>query len=442
MMKLSRTVLALGASMFFSHLVAAEDWPQWNGPTRNGDYQETGIISEIPKSGLKQLWRAPVSGAYSGPAVADGRVFVTDYVRESGDVTNNPGGRDSLTGKERVLCLDAKSGKQIWEHSYDRPYKLSYPAGPRVTPQVDQGRVYALGAEGDLLCLNAQNGKIIWQRQLAEEYKTEAPIWGYAAAPLIIGDQLITLAGGEGSVVVSLDKATGKEKWRALTASEIGYAPPTIIEHAGVTQLLVWDADNLNSLNPANGQVYWSEPLKPQYGMSIMAPVKSGDKLFASGIGEVAGMYQLQMPDPGVKKLWEGGDRKSAVYCGNSTPVFSGDYIFGSDCGGGALICVRASDGKRMWETYQPTSGGDRRASHGTAFLSRVGDRYFIFSETGDFIIAKLDEQKYDEVSRFHVIDPTNDCFGRKVVWTYPAYANRCLFVRNDEEIVCYSLAK
>ncbi len=430
------------ALIILSQAAFSDDWPQWNGPARNGDYQESGVISEIPKTGLKLLWRAPVSGAYSGPAVAKGRVFITDYVRESGEVSNNPGGRDSLTGKERVLCFDAQSGKQLWEYAYDRPYKLSYPIGPRVTPLVDGDRVYALGAEGDLLCLNAQMGDVIWKRQLAEEYKTEAPIWGYSAVPLIIGDQLITLAGGKGSVVVALDKATGKEKWRALTAEEIGYAPPTLIEHAGTKQLLVWDSDNLNSLNPANGQVYWSEPLKPQYGMSIMAPVKSGDKLFASAIGEVAGMYQLQSTKPGVKKLWEGGDRKSAVYCGNSTPVFDGEYIYGSDCGGGAMICVRASDGKRMWETYQPTSGGDRRASHGTAFLSRVGDRYFIFSETGDFIIAKLSAEKYDEVSRFHVIDPTNDCFGRKVVWTYPAYANRCLFVRNDNEIACYSLAK
>ncbi|MCA9155394.1 MAG: PQQ-binding-like beta-propeller repeat protein, partial [Planctomycetales bacterium] len=115
----------------------ADDWPQWLGPNRDGRWRETGIVDAFPESGLKTLWRAPVAGGYSGPAVADGRVFVTDFVRESGELKNNPGQRSELQGKERVLCFDAKSGRELWKREYNCPYQISYACGPRATPTVD-----------------------------------------------------------------------------------------------------------------------------------------------------------------------------------------------------------------------------------------------------------------------------------------------------------------
>lgn len=417
-----------------------EDWPQWNGPKRTGEYTEQGILQEIPKNGLKMLWRAKIEGGYSGPAVANGKAYVTDYKKTSGESTNNPGGRDKLTGTERILSFDSSTGQPLWHYDYDRPYEISYASGPRTTPTVNDGMVFALGAEGDLVCLTADKGELVWKRQLKEQYKCDTPMWGYAAAPLVIGDQLIVLAGGDGSLVVSLNKKTGAENWRSLSGKEIGYCPPTLVRAAGVDQLLVWEPKSLHSLNPANGKEYWSSPLAPRYEMSITPPVFSGDLMYVSGIGEVGQMFRLKHDKPGVDVLWK-GDPKNAVYCSNSTPIFDGEYLYGCDCGKGPLICVKASDGTRMWESFQPTSGGEARASHGTAFLTKVRDRYFILSETGDFIIAKLSPSKYEELGRQKVIEPTNDCFGRKVVWSYPAYANRCLFVRNDKELVCYSLA-
>jgi outer membrane protein assembly factor BamB len=419
--------------------VQADDWAQWNGPNRTGEYTESGVIDSIPETGLKQLWTTSVGGGYSGPAVADGRVFVTDYVKESGEITNNPGGRDKLTGQERILCFELESGNLLWEHKYARDYALSYPIGPRVTPTIDDERVYTLGAEGDLLCLNVKSGDILWQRQLRDEYETETPIWGYAAAPLIYDNTLITLAGGEGSIVVALDKMTGNEIWRALSASEIGYCPPTLINAADTEQLIIWDADKLNALNPKTGEVFWQEPLQPRYGMSIAAPIQQGNLLFASAIGNVGKLFELNSSKPGITEVWE-GTPKTAVYCGNSTPVFDGDYIYGSDCGSGEFICVNVSTGEREWATFEPTTGGDRRASHGTAFITKHGDQYFLMSETGDFIIADLSPEKYEELGRFHVLDPTNDCFGRAVNWSYPAYADQSLLIRNDNELVRYSL--
>jgi outer membrane protein assembly factor BamB len=430
--------LILATCVFVQPSGRAEDWPQWNGPSRNGTISEK-LPNSVPVSGFPKLWSVPVSYGYSGPAVAAGRLFITDYEKLTGEIENNPGGRSNLTGNERIFCLDEKTGKVLWQKQYSRPYSLSYAAGPRVTPTVDADRVYTLGAEGDLVCYFVSNGEIVWQRQLRDEYAKTTPIWGYSAAPLIQGNQLITLAGGDGSIVVSLDKLTGKEIWRALTASEIGYCPPTLIQAAGRDQLLIWDPENLNALDPKDGKLLWSTPLKPAYAMSIMTPIKSGNRLFVSGIGEVGEMFELGQSKPEIKRLWK-GNPKNAVYCANSTPMFDGDYIYGSDCGKGSFICVRASDGERMWESFEPTTRGERRTSHGTAFIHKSGDNYYLFSEIGDLILARLSPEKYTELGRVHLIDPTNECFGRKVVWSYPAFANGCVFVRNDKEVVAYKL--
>jgi outer membrane protein assembly factor BamB len=256
------------------------------------------------------------------------------------------------------------------------------------------------------------------------------------------GNKLICLVGGRGSVAVAFDKDTGKELWKALSAAEdAGYCPPTIIEAGGTRQLLIWHPQALNSLNPDSGALYWSEPLAPQYGMSVTAPVKSGDFLYASGIGNVAALFKLDRTKPAVSVAWD-GEPNTAVYCSNSTPLIDGGVIFGNDCQVGNLRGVDLATGKRLWETFEPTTGGERRASHGTVFLTKNADRCFLFSETGDLVIARLSRRGYEELSRAHILEPTGEAMGRLVVWSHPAYASKCAFVRNDKEIVCVSLAK
>jgi outer membrane protein assembly factor BamB len=419
---------------------SAADWPQWLGPNRASVWQETGVLDRFPDDGLQIIWRAPVELGYSGPAVSEGKVFLTDYVRRAGEITNNPGGRDKLEGTERVLCFAADTGRLLWKFAYERPYNISYPRGPRCTPTVAAGKVYTLGAEGDLLCLDAGDGRLIWRKELTKKYQVETPIWGFAAHPLVDGDLLFCVVGGAGSVAVAFDNQTGREVWRALSASEPGYCPPTLIQHAGTKQLLIWHPDGLNSLNPRTGEVFWTVPLKPGYGMSITAPRQAGEYLYASGIGSIAVMLKLNDGQPGAEDVWRGAP-KTAVYCAGSTPFLADGMIYGCDCQLGALMGARLADGERLWQTFQPTTGGDRRASHGTACLVRHDDRYLLLSETGDLILAKLSPAGYEELSRFHLLEPTNEAFGRPVVWSHPAFAQRCVFARNDKELVCASLA-
>ncbi len=423
--------------------IHADDWPRWLGPNMDATWREAGIATDLADP--KVLWRVEAGLGYSGPTVANGRVFVADYVKATGDITNNPGGKDALTGQERLRALDAETGEEIWAHAYDQDYFLSYPGGPRAVPTVADGKVYFLGAEGKLLCLNAENGELLWSKDFAKDYEAETPIWGHSAHPLVHGDLLYCMVGGEGSVVVAFDKNTGEEKWRALSATEVGYCPPTIIEQAGVEQLITWHSDALNALNPATGELLWSLPHKPKFGMSIMAPRKTGDYLFASGIGRIAALIELATDKPGAEIVWR-SKPKEAVYCANSTPFILGDTIYGVDIDTSALMAVDLKTAERLWETTQATVGpnGPARARHGTAFLTyhEPSGNFFLFAETGELIIAELSREGYKELARWKALEPTNNAFGRPVVWTAPAFAMKSAFLRNDKEVFRVSLAE
>lgn len=432
--------LACWAAMALPGSIAAEDWPQWMGVHRDGHSHETGLIDQIPEGGLPIVWRSSIAGGYSGPAVADGRVFVTDYVAESEELKNDPGVRDKRKGSERIVCLDLATGKTLWKVEYARSYNVSYAAGPRATPTVDGDRVYALGAEGDLHCVQAETGKVVWRRQLAEEFQSEPPIWGHAAHPLVVGNLIYCLAGGSDSVVVALDKMTGKTVWQALSASEIGYCPPSLATIAGQQQLLVWHADAICGLDLLSGKSLWEYPLKPQYGMSIGAPRIQGNRMFASGIGDTAAMVEFDASGKPTKTLWQGKPKK-AVYSGNATAMWLEGVIYGADCQTGQFVAFDAQTGDRYWETFSLTTGGQRRASHGTAFTIQNEWRTFVFAETGELILAKLSQEGVQEKGRMKLLEPTGECFGRPVVWSHPALASRCLIARNDKEIVCVNLA-
>ncbi|WP_246146352.1 PQQ-binding-like beta-propeller repeat protein [Rubripirellula lacrimiformis] len=421
----------------------ADDWPGWMGPTRDGVYRETGIIDEVPADGLDVKWRVPIAGGYAGPAVAEGRVFVFDYQKTDGESFNNPGQRAALKGQERLTVLDAETGKQVWQYAYDCPYSISYPAGPRCTPTVDGDLVYILGSEGDLHALRISDGELVWKRSFKQDFGAEVPIWGFASHPLVDGDLLYTMVGGDGQGIVALDKLTGDVKWKTLDCNA-GYCTPSIIEHGGVRQLIAYTPVSVTSLNLATGSQYWSIPIAPEFDMAIARPMVDGDLMYASGIRVEALMIQLDSQRPEAKELWR-GEPKNAVHSANATPIFTGGVVYGTDCDKGSLIAVDSKDGSRLWETFEATKPGEKRfIKHGTAFLTRIDgtDRYLIFSETGDLLMARLTADGYHDLGRTPILEPTSECFGRSVVWSHPAYANQTIYARNDKEIVAVDLAK
>ncbi len=417
----------------------ADDWPQWLGPKRDSVWRETGIIDKFPEGGPKVKWRAPVAWGYAGPAVAGGKIYVADFVTDA-DIRklNSPApSSKKVSGTERVLCLDAATGKELWKREDATAYQVSYPGGPRCTPTVHDGKVYTLGAEGRLLCLDAASGKEVWAKDFKKDYAAKTPFWGFSGHPLVEGDKLICVVGGD-PVAVAFDRNTGKELWKALTAKEPGYCPPTLIEAGGKKQVVIWHATSINGLDPETGKVYWSVPLDPNFAMAIATPRQVGDTLFATGYGKAV-LLDLAKDKPEVKEVWR-GKPSTALYAINATPFVEDGMIYGVDQPG-QLRGVKLETGERVWDTSDPVSGTKRPQGSGTAFLVKNGDRFFLFNETGNLIIARLTAKGYEEVSRWKMLEPTNNAFGRDVVWSHPAFADKCVFARNDKEIVCASLA-
>lgn len=422
-----------------------DDWPQWLGPQRDGVWREDGIVERFSENGPAVIRRMPIGAGYSGPAVADGRVYVMDrIVAKPGERSANPFLRGQIPGTERVLCLDATDGKRLWEHSYECPYTVSYASGPRVTPLVSGGMVYVLGAEGNLLCLDAVTGKVSWERDFKADFGIQTPVWGFAGHPLIDGQKLICLVGGAGSVSVAFAKDTGKELWRALSADEPGYAPPVIYSAGGQRQLIIWHPQALNALDPETGKLLWSVPVKARSGLTVAIPRQLGNLLFVTSFYNGSTMVRLDAEKPGAEKVWESQKvsekETDGLHTIMSTPFLEGDYIYGV-CSYGQLRCLKVETGERVWETFAATTDS-KPVRWANAFLVKQGDRFFLFNEQGDLIIARLSPAGYEEISRAHLLDPTNSDPGRKVVWSHPAFAQRSVFARNDKELIRVSLAK
>ncbi len=421
--------------------VVADEWPQWRGPQRDGVWRESGLPSGLTDREVAIRWRVPAALGYAGPAVAGGKVYLFEYEQSAGEIENRPNARAKLEGQERLRCLDARSGDELWKYEYPRTYEISYPSGPRCTPTVDSDRVYVLGAEGDLTCVSTGDGSVVWSKSFSTDYGAKTPIWGHSAHPLVDGDNLYCVVGGEGSIAVAFDKMTGQEKWRALSANEPGYCPPTMMTIAGEQQLIIFYPRAIAGMNPATGEELWSVPIEPSYGMSIAQPLLADDRLFISGYNA---SVCFGLPSPGKEpEIFWAGKPKTSISSSNVSPIYDGELIYGVDANDSALVAVDPASGQRLWQTKTPTVGEGSRGRHGTVFLVRQGetDRYWLFSEKGDLILAKLGRAGYEELGRQNILSTTSGAFGRTVVWSHPAFADRAVFARNDKEIVCVDLA-
>ena len=439
-------VLVVAGVVWGSQAASAEDWPQWRGADRLAVWHETGIVERFADSDLKVAWRAPIRSGFAGPAVAGGRVFVLDWLEDPESRT--------LDGTERLVALDEESGEQLWVHEWATSYRMlmvSYASGPRATPTVDGDRVYAVGASGVLRCVDVESGELIWTKNYIDDYDTSVATWGIASSPLVDGDRLIAIVGGEpDALVVAFDKRTGEELWRALdVVGEMGYGQPVIYEAGGVRQLIIWHAAALAALNPETGEVYWEEPWEVGAGMSVATPVRDGNFLLVSQFYYGSMMMRLDTDRPAATMLWKGSSRSEepdeteGLHAMITTPIVSGDHIYGVGSYG-ELRGLSARTGERLWMSGEMTA----QARWGTAYMVRNGDRYFVSNDEGYLIIARFTPEGYVEVDRAMLLEPTSRSgygpqrhFDRQVSWAHPAFANRHVVQRNDNEVVRVSLA-
>jgi outer membrane protein assembly factor BamB len=425
--------------------LSSDDWPQWGGLRRDGVWREDHIVEKLPAK-LEPAWRREIGAGYSGPAVARGRVFVTDRILEEGESNpDNPFDRSrSVKGFERILSLDAKTGDLIWKHTWRKDYEISYPSGPRATPTVSGDLVFALGAMGDLFALDFATGELRWSKNFVTDFGTEMNTWGSSASPLVDGDRLIVLVGGkDGAGVVAFDTKTGKEIWRALKLADPGYSPPVIVDGTVPRQLIVYTPEAVVSLDPMSGREFWREAFAVQSSLSIAAPVFDAltRRLLVTAFYNGSVLLELDAKEPRARVVWRGSSSSERETDGlhglMSTPIIRGEHIYGV-CSYGQLRCLETATGKRVWETLQATGEG----RWWNAFIVPQGDRFFIANEQGDLIIAQLTPRGYIEESRAFLIQPTSRAQRREIVWSHPAFADRAVFARNDREIIRVDLDK
>ncbi len=409
----------------------ADEWPQWRGPNRDGVWAETGIIDRFDSPQIKLKWKVPISSGYSGPTVADGRVYVSDRVVEPVEI-------------ERVHCFDWQTGEKIWSQEYDCRYEgFGYKAGPRASVLVEDGRAYSLGAAGHLFCFDAVTGKVLWSRDLAAEYNIRMPNWGIAASPVVEGDLLIAQIGGDGGACVcAFDKRSGEEKWKALP-DDASYAAPVVIDQAGRRVVVCHTGNRIVGLDPSSGNLLWQYAFPwEKWPIGIGTPVVRDDLLLISNAHKGSLLLRLSQRELQVEKLWHRRRKEvpdgAALHCLISTPLIDGQYVYGAD-GRGILRCLRLETGEQVWQDDSAVPE-DRFA---TIHLIRHGERTWLFNERGELIISRLTPEGFQEISRAKLIDPTREQMRRRdgVTWSHPAFAYQHIFARNDKELVAADLS-
>ena len=302
-------------------------------PNRDGTWSETGVLETS-----SSLWRIenPAGGnlsAADGPARSWFKavffVFDVELIKP--------------VARERLHCFDEKTGKVLWVYAYEEKYgDWTYVpergAGPTATPIVEGNRIYIVGANGNTHCLDVQNGAVVWEKNIGKEY-TVAEM-SCRPSPLIEGSLLIVFTGAQPDAsVLALDKQTGKEVWKALD-DPVSNSSPIIINVHGRRQLIVWSDSSVSSLAPADGHIYWREPMTTSINVSAATPVFQGNRLLISGL-------MLDVSSNAPRYLWpEIRPPSKRVLSNTSTPVLQGEYVYAAK-GEGDLVCLEASTGSK-----------------------------------------------------------------------------------------------
>jgi outer membrane protein assembly factor BamB len=389
----------------------AADWPQWRGGKRDSVWPQKGLPDRLPDK-LAPRWKKPIGGGYGGIAVRAGRVYVMDRVKTAREL-------------ERVLCLEAATGKQLWAHGYPIAYgKLDYGNGPRSTPTVHAGKVYTLGALGHLHCLDAKSGKVLWSCDTVKQFGGRVPTWGHACSPLVDGKRLVVQVGGRpGAGLVALDLDSGKEVWRSLDDPP-GYSSPVIVEHGKWRQLVYFTPRHVVGLEPATGKVLWSVPFEGiEYDVSISDVVCADGVLLASNYWSGSKAVRLDEAGRNPKVVWQ--DKRLSLLM--STPLVRGKHVYALDRFKG-LACLDPGTGKVLWQGRHVTP----RGSNPHASLVWVGgDRALILNTPGELLLVELTSRGLRHLGKAAVVGKT---------WAHPGFGDGCVFARNDCEIVCVRL--
>ncbi len=416
---LVRLIIAFVLLASFSLLAYAQDWAQWRGANRDGVVKDFIAPTAWPKE-LKQVWKTPVGSGYSSP------------------VTGSIAGKDrawihSMSGEEEVVtCMDLKTGKPMWSKRSPAQFtKNQYAAqmgkGPFSTPVLHQGKLYTLGVNAIVSCFDAATGELKWQKDFGKP-DTSKMFCGTSASPVIDGGNVIVYTGDDirGGVMVALDAATGKEKWR-WTGEGPGYASPILATFEGVRQVVTMTDKSVIGVAANDGKLLWRLAWPDEWNENIVTPVlfkaNGKDALLLSGVRK--GTVAVQVGKSGdkweTKELWS--NKELTMYM--NSPVLSGGHFFGmTNKRKGSLFCAETATGKVLWST-------EGREGANAAIL-HTKDLLFVLNNDAGLIVAKKNAAKFEQLAKYTVADSAT--YAHPVIW------GKSILVKDDASIALWNL--
>ena len=386
-------------------------WADFRGPNRDGHYTQQPILTVWPKDGPSRFWRQPVGGGYASFVIAHGRAFTIEQRRE----------------KEFVTAYDLATGRELWAHGSSAQFNDQWDmggTGPRATPTWSDGRVYALGAEGEFVCFEDATGRVLWRKNVLAENRSANLDFGMSAAPLVVDDKVIVTLGhpdgAEGTTVIAYNKVSGATAWKA-SADKLAYSSPMLVTLAGRRQILLTGARRAFALSPEDGKVLWEFPWTAPYDNNIAQPVLLGDdKVFLSagyGAGCVAFQIQRKGDALEVAELWRSKQMKNKF----TSSVFWQGHIYGLD--EDILVCLDAATGQRRWK--------DGRYGYGQLLFA--SGHLVVLCGDGDLALVRATPEQHEELARVPGV--------KGKTWSHPALADGRLLIRNGAEMACFDLS-
>jgi outer membrane protein assembly factor BamB len=381
-------------------------WTEFRGPQRDGHYRGRPILTAWPAPGIAPLWKQPVGGGYASFVTANGRAFT---IEQRGQ-------------QEVVAAYDIRTGRELWAHGWPAAFSEQMGGdGPRATPTWHDGRLYALGATGELRALDDASGQQRWRTNILEDAGASNLSWGMAASPLIVDGKVIVLPGGSGGrSVAAYDLETGRRAWSALDDVQ-SYSSPMLATIGGVRQILMFTSSRLAGIAPDSGALLWEFSWRGggDSGINASQPLVVGDRVFIStGYGVGAAMVQVTRDGDrlSVREVWRTNRMKNQF----TSSVHHEGYIY--DLDEAILACIDAATGELKW----------KRGRYGYGQVMLASGHLIVLTESGELALVRATPESHVEIARFPAIE------GR--TWNHPAMADGILLIRNVNEMAAFDL--
>jgi outer membrane protein assembly factor BamB len=390
-------------------LSAATDWNQWRGPARNGTAAGFKAPGTWSGDALAKRWSVAVGEGHASPVVAGDRVFI--FARDD--------------EKEVMRCLALSDGKVLWQDAYAVPYEMNPAArghgkGPKATPVVVEGRVFALGIDGHLSAYDAQSGAVLWRKDFKSDFPATSPAFGASVSPLVDGRNVIVHVGGEGKgALTAFDVQTGKVNWQ-WSGDGPAYTSPVIATIGGVRQLITQSQSHCLAVSPSDGKLLWKLPFTTPYDQNIVTPVVAGDLVIFGGIQKPT--FAVKVSGGTATPAWEA--REVSMYM--SSPVLNGTTLYGlSTKQRGSLFALNAQTGAVLWT-------GEGRVGE-NASLTDIGPALLVVSTTGELTVHEKAGPGLKELARIKVAESP--------VWASPAVVGDRLLIKDKTRLTVFQVA-